>query len=445
MPRTGQTTGSKPAGTSSLPQRVRGTNGAPKPATKVRPSFSAGISGEQGGAPEDFTQPVPVVSGKPATEMRGDAASSAGATAADQEAATLPQDDQAEESAGEKPTTLTAVPAEPMDPAPARPGSTKAAGHRPAAAPVIPAQRSVKHQAPGKTGKPATAKNRTGRAYRMIGLLVILAVLAVGVGAFAALHHSGPSGDKALIPSAQIPLVIRNTAGAWVASQVAASDTVACDPVMCQTLKAHGVAGSRLRVQWPGSGNLSGCRVVVATPALQNQLGAKLGSTYAPAIIARFGSGDRQIVVRAAASGGAAAYRSDLVTDLAERQAAGASFASGLTSAVLSAVEKKELAAGQVDARLMILIADLETRRQVRVQSFGDASPGVSETAAPLRSADLVITSNAIARSLRATLDRVVRRWPKYRPAHVATLRLATGGLGLRIEFAAPSPLGFLS
>ena len=438
------TTQGKPATASpSLPHRVRGTNGAPKPPAKVRRPFSAGMS--NAGPPDDNTQPIPAVSGKPATEMPSATASSAAVAAADEEAAASPQDARAEESAGEKPVAVTAVPAEPTSPAPDRTGTKQAAAHRPAAATVIPAQRSAKHHASVKRAEPAAAKNRTGRAYRMAGLLVIVVALAVGVGSFVTLHHSGRSGHKALVPSAQIPLVIRNTAGVWVATQIAVGDVVACDPVMCQTLKAHGVADSRLRVQWPGSDNLSGCSVVVATPALQGQLGARLDSRYAPAIIARFGSGDQQIVVRAAAPHGAAAYRADLASDLADRKAAGASFASGLKSAQLSAAEKKELAAGQVDARLMVLVADLETRRQVRVETFGDASPGVATTTAPLRSADLVITSNAIKQSLLAALDNVVRHWPKYRPAHVDPVRLATGGLGLRIEFAAPSPLGFLN
>ena len=291
-----------------------------------------------------------------------------------------------------------------MGPPSAEPRAKKAADYRPAAPPVIPAQRSVKHQAPRKAVKSVAEKNRTGRGYRVIGLLVIVVALAVGVGSFVALHHSGRSGHKALIPSAQIPLVIRNTAGAWVASQVAASDTVACDPVMCQALKAHGMAASRLRVQWPGSDNLSGSAIVVATPVLQGQLGSKLDSAYAPGIIARFGSGDRQIVIRAAAPHGAAVYRSALASDLTERKAAGATFAYyGPASAELSTVEKKQLAGGRVDSRLIVLIADLETRHLVRVEAFGDASPGVTETTAPLRSADLVITSNAIEQSL---LDR---------------------------------------
>lgn len=278
----------------------------------------------------------------------------------------------------------------------------------------------------------------------MISLLVIVAALAAGAGSFAALHHTGHGDRKADLSSATIPLAIRSTAGIWVASQVAAGGTVACDPVMCQALKAHGISARRLRVQWPGSDNLSGCAIVVATPVLQRQFGTRLGSVYAPAVIARFGSGDRQILVRATSPHGAAAYHSSLVSDVAARKAAGATFASGPASAQLSAPEKKELAAGHVDSRLIVLIADLETRRRVQVAAFGDSSPGVNETAAPLRSADLVIDSNATKRSLLAALSEEAGHYPQYRPAHVITLRLPTGQMALRMEFAAPSPLGLL-
>ncbi len=213
---------------------------------------------------------------------------------------------------------------------------------------------------------------------------------------------------------------------------------------MCQALKAHGISASRLRVQWPGSDDLSGCAIVVATPVLRRQFGTKLDSVYAPAVIARFGSGDRQILIRATSPHGAAAYHSSLASDLAARKAAGATFASGPASAQLSAPEKKELAAGHVDSRLIVLVADLETRRQVRVAAFGDPSPGVTESAAPLRSADLVIDSSATKRSLLTALREEVRHYPQYRPAYVDTVRLPTHQMALRIQFAAPSPLGLL-
>jgi hypothetical protein len=276
----------------------------------------------------------------------------------------------------------------------------------------------------------------------MVGLLVVVVALAVGAGAFVALHHSGRSGRSSLLPSAQIPLAIRNSAGAWVASQVAASDIVACDPVMCRALQAHGMAAARLRVQWPGSDDLSGCAVIVATPVLRARFGGRLDSWYAPGLIARFGSGDTKIDIRVVASRGAAAYRSHLANDLTARKASGVTFATGPASVQLSSVAKKQLAAGQVDSRLIILLADLEGKHPVRVTAFGDASPGVTETIAPLRAADLAITGSASKRSLLAALAFEAKRYPQYRPTHIDPVRLRTGQSALQVEFSAPSPLG---
>ena len=225
--------------------------------------------------------------------MPGGAASSAAAAAAEQEAAASPQGAPAEESAGEKPAAaVTAVPAQPTGPSPAEPGAKQAADYRPAAPPrYLRRNGASSTRLPEKRRKSDAGKNRTGRAYRMVGLLVIVVALAVGAGSFVALHHSGRSGHKALLPSAQIPLAIRNTAGAWVASQVAASDVVACDPVMCQALKAHGMAAGRLRVQWPGSDDLSGCcrRRGHACPA---------GPAWQPGLIPGTRRNHRQVRVR---------------------------------------------------------------------------------------------------------------------------------------------------
>ncbi len=179
----------------------------------------------------------------------------------------------------------------------------------------------------------------------MAGLVVVLA-LAVAAGAFAALHHRGPAGHERLISSANLPPGIRNGAGTWVASQVATGDTVACDPVMCRVLQTDGMASARLRVLWPGSHDVSGCAVIVATPVLQAELGARLASVDAPAVIARFGSGDRQIAVRAVAPHGAAGYRSALGSDLTARRQAGAELA-GQAGAQLSAVEKRNSLPGR--------------------------------------------------------------------------------------------------
>jgi len=275
----------------------------------------------------------------------------------------------------------------------------------------------------------------------MAGLAVVLA-LAIAAGSFAALHHRGYAGGERLISSANLPPGIRNGAGTWVASQIATGDTVACDPVMCRVLQMDGMASARLRVLWPGSHDVSGWAVIVATPVLQAELGARLASVDAPAVIARFGSGNRQIAVRAVAPHGAAGYRSELSSDLTARREAGAELA-GQAGAQLSAGEKKQLAAGQVDARLIVVIADIEARQPVRVSALGDPSPGVGPVAAPLRSADLIITSGAGQRSILAELGGVAQD-PRYRPARIDTVRFPGGKTVLRIQFAAPSPLGLL-
>ena len=273
----------------------------------------------------------------------------------------------------------------------------------------------------------------------MVGLLVIIVAAAIGAGLFAALHHNGRSGHKSFISSADISPVIRNGAATWVATQVAARDIVACDPVMCRALQTHRMATNRLRVLWPGTNNLAGCAVIVATPAVRGDLGARLDSVYAPGIIARFGSGDRQIEIRAIAPHGAAAYRSDLRSDLAARKASGTVFA-GNPLIPLSATEKKQLSEGRVDSRLMIIVAAIEAKHPVQVVAFGDASPGAAS--APLRSADLAVTGNVSKQSMLAVLDAEAARDPEYQPMRVGTVRTPTGKNLLRIEFSAPSVLG---
>jgi hypothetical protein len=419
-----QTSTSKPSDeSSSLPVRARGKNGARKPPAQLRPASPLGKSARGEAAREEITQPIPVVSDSPAAESSGGGSSSTAAAPPDQQEAGRRRGVPATEAASEAPAAV--VNASPV----------------PQTRQVSPKPTAERRQS-SRNGPKATGKNRTGRAYRVVGLLILVAALAVGAGSFVALHHSGHSGRSSLLPSAPIPLAIRNSAGAWVASQVAASDIVACDPVMCRALQAHGMSATRLRVQWPGSDDLSGCAVIVATPVLRARFGGRLDSWYAPGLIARFGSGDKQIAIRVVASHGAAGYRSHLANDLTARKASGVTFATGPASPQLSSVVKKQLAAGQVDSRLIILLADLEGKHPVRVTAFGDASPGVTETIAPLRAADLAITSSASKRSLLAALAFEAKRYPQYRPTHVDPVRLPTGQPALQVEFSAPSPLG---
>ncbi|HTT54250.1 MAG TPA: hypothetical protein VMH35_22900 [Streptosporangiaceae bacterium] len=265
-------------------------------------------------------------------------------------------------------------------------------------------------------------------------------VLAMGAGAFAFVHYGHRSQPGAPVSSADLPLATRDSAAAWVAGQAGVADVVACDPVMCRGLETYGMTAARLRVLWPGSDSLAGTAVVVATPAVQSHLGARLGAA-APGIIARFGSGSRQIVIRATAPQGAAAYRSAFAADLSERKSSGQVLVS--KSAIRwSATEKQQLTAGRVDVRLMVAIVDLAAKHPVQVVAFGDGGPGVPS--APLRSAELAYSGTAAKKALLNGLAAVAAGNPVYRASHIGTVRLRTGQTVLLVNYSAPSPLGLL-
>jgi hypothetical protein len=111
----------------------------------------------------------------------------------------------------------------------------------------------------------------------------------------------------------------------------------------------------------------------------------------------------------------------------------------------VSPAGRRELAAGQVDTRLLSAIGALATPYHIDIAGFGvpaaGASPGVA-----LRSADISLTRPRRGRDA-ATLNSVKRILPQqapFRPADVTTVRLASGQAVLHVEFTGPSPLGLL-
>ena len=204
---------------------------------------------------------------------------------------------------------------------------------------------------------------------------------------------------------------------------------------MCQALEARHIPASRLYVLKPGKTNPLDSAVIVATPILRSQIGGRLASVYAPGLLASFGSGSRQIQVRSIALHGAAAYESEVKADLAARKMFGSALAEN-SRIVTSAAARRELAAGEVDSRLMTVITDLAASHPVRIVSFGESGPDTAT--APFRSAELAESN---MRNMLATISG--QRSP-FRATHMASVRLGTGRPVLRIDFAAPSPFGLL-
>jgi hypothetical protein len=289
--------------------------------------------------------------------------------------------------------------------------------------------------------------------WRVIGAtVVVLVVFAAGGLTVALLRNNGsgsaarggsaPSGTPGLA-QVQAAAAARQQAAAWVTAQVSHSAVVSCDPAMCAALQARGFPAGDLMTLGSAASDPLGSAVIVATAAVRSEFGGRLTGVYAPTVAASFGSGSARVDVRVYAAGGAAAYLAALRADQAVRQRLGAVLLRNSRVSETSAA-RAQLAAGQVDTRLLAIIATLSAGGPVSVAAFGDAGPGASP-GVPLRSVELASPPRAKAGYLRSVLALLNAQQAPYLPNSATIVRLADGRPVVRIEFAAPSPLGLLS
>jgi hypothetical protein len=285
---------------------------------------------------------------------------------------------------------------------------------------------------------------------RLLGLaamaVVVAALLAVQATDLFSERHlpSSVALTRAGAP-ATLAAMVRSQAAAWIAHQVNRDAIVSCDPAMCLALQAQGVATGSLLVLRPAASDPLGSDVVVATAAVRSQFGSRLASVYAPGIIASFGSGELRIDVRAVAPDGTAAYQAALSADVAARRKAGRQLLRNQRVSV-SAAARNELLTGEVDTRLLTILAALAVAGPVQVRAFGDGGPRASP-GLPLRSAVVAASAAATtggATGLPSMLAFVRAQRPPYLPAHAGIVAGGAGAAVLRIEFSAPSPAGLL-
>jgi hypothetical protein len=185
--------------------------------------------------------------------------------------------------------------------------------------------------------------------------------------------------------------------------------------------------------------------VVVVTAKVTRQFGSSLGTQWAPAVLARFGSGASLVEVRIIAPKGAVAYQVAASADLALRKAAANAL---LTSeqVAISPMARELLTAGQVDSRLIVVLTAMAAKKHVNIVAFQVVGPG-ADAGIPRRVVDLAETDPADKLSGQAYLkwmaDLLATQPADLRPASVRAVKLADQSV-LRIEFAAPSPLGLL-
>jgi hypothetical protein len=286
------------------------------------------------------------------------------------------------------------------------------------------------------------AARRVGLAVLLLALVAVSAV-AVDLAGFRPGVGSRPGQAKGA-PTASAARALaaasasRQQAAAWVVAQVGHDVIVACDPLMCSALQQHGFPAACLAPIALGAGDPLGSGIVVSTAAVRSQLGTRLTSVYAPQVIASFGSGQSLVQILVTAPGGAAAYRAGELADIRARKAGGAEL---LRNSNISAspAASKQLAAGQVDTRLLITLAALAGRYPLDIRGFGDAGPG-SAPGTPLRSVAVSTTSAADLSGVLAFLRA------QHTPLLAQTAESRVGqATVLQIQFTAPSPLGLLS
>jgi hypothetical protein len=188
--------------------------------------------------------------------------------------------------------------------------------------------------APGR-GAPGAGRGTLRKAPRRRAALFGLAIVVFAAGALtiALAEHQGGAGKAAggsghagtvTSPAAvQAAQASRNAAAAWVATQVSHDVIVGCDPAMCTELQGRGFPAGDLLPVTAQSTDPMGSQVVVATATLRSQFGSRLADIYAPAVIASFGTGTSQVVVRVEAPDGSQAYLVTQRADLLARQGAG--------------------------------------------------------------------------------------------------------------------------
>lgn len=206
---------------------------------------------------------------------------------------------------------------------------------------------------------------------------------------------------------------------------------------MCTALQQRGFPAANLAPIGSDTADPLGSGIVMSTQAVRSAIGSRLTSVYAPVAIASFGAGQSLVQVLVTAPDGAADYLSAEHADLTARMAAGRELLRNKNLHV-SRAGGDQLAAGEVDSRLLMTLAALTARQSVDVTGFGDAGPGATADV-PLRAMSI---RSPGARYLQSTLSFL-------RAQRAPMLALATvSGSGrsttLNVTFTAPSPTGLL-
>jgi hypothetical protein len=273
----------------------------------------------------------------------------------------------------------------------------------------------------------------------------VAVVLLVGGGGLAyvlglSTARAGTGGQ----PAASVGSAVRTRAARWISSQVGSATPIGCDPVMCAALLVAGVPANEL-LELRSRGHLvPSADVVVVTPTLRQLFGPRLVGSVAPLLLASFGAGSSAVQVRLVARQGVAALDRELAEDTAARVQSGTALLSS-SMIVASAAAASQLISGQVDSRLLVLIALLAARYPTYVAGFSDSGPDAGPQV-PYRLVELVpdMGHKPTRALILASIAFLRQQAAPYKPDEVKAVMIS-GSQGILVEFPAPSPLLLLS
>ena len=248
-----------------------------------------------------------------------------------------------------------------------------------------------------------------------------------------AVGGTGPSAGTAA-QAAAVPA----QAAAWVAREVRPNVAVSCDPAMCRLLQQDGFPADKLKPLPVTAPDLLGSSVVVATSVIRSQFGTRLAASYAPQVIAGFGSGTARVDVRTVATGGAARFQAQLAAEHAAQATAGQQLLDN-KNITPSPAARAALKAGRVDSRLLAILSALSHQLPVQVVSFS-GGPG-ADASVPLGSAEVTA---ATADGQSAILSLLRAQQGSYRPAAATAANTAGSAPAVTLRFDAPAPAGVL-
>ncbi|HEY6311205.1 MAG TPA: serine/threonine-protein kinase [Streptosporangiaceae bacterium] len=300
--------------------------------------------------------------------------------------------------------------------------------------------------------RPRSARRGSGRTRRRRRTAVLLAAILLVAGAGVLvfnLPRPGASSDHLAANHAQISqsqelaaeAKARTQAITWILQQVSRAAIVSCDQQICLDLASKGFPSANLLTLVPGSNDVLGSVLVVATAAVRAQFGGRLESVYAPAVIASFGSGSARIDIRWVFSGGTALYGPYERQALSARKVAGAELLAN-SQIKVSATARAQLLSGDIDPRLAQLLAEMAGIHPVRIVDFVNQSPG-GGPASLLRSVDLAAVDGAAHMTRAAYLgwmqEFLDSQRAQYRPAWPQQVTPGAG-LAVLIGYAVPTP-----